>query len=266
MNTALRGYSQGLFFTTITNMSFQQHLPTYKNAFETDQRFERVESEHYIFHLFPDSEAQKDIKEIILTQEKAFVKIINFLGVESPDKKIEYFFYPNKEVKIELMGDDWYAQSIYNEFRIHVLYTDDVKPIGPHEDTHLLSLPWGLSFGFMQEGLAEFMVGHAWDGSPHKKYVLEGYKKNLYSPIESFFRHEAWSETDDNYAIYFYSLAGAWSAYLIEMFGKERYKNFYQRSTRDYTKEQNIELFIQIFREDVSKIEADFVSWLKFNS
>ena len=132
----------------------KQNLPTYTHVFLDDNRWLTRETDHYIFHYFPDSEAEKDIEMIVAMQENAFKKIVNFLNIEPPKKKIEYYFYPDEEIKKALMVDDWYAQSILDEFRIHVLYTSDIKPIGEHDDTHLLSLPWGISIRLLQDGLA----------------------------------------------------------------------------------------------------------------
>ena len=244
-------------------MNFNQHLPTYSHQFESETRFLTKTSPHYIFHYFGSSEAEKEIDHIIATQEAGFKKIIEFLDVPAPTKPIEYFFYPTEEIKKALMGDDWYAQAIYNEFRVHVLYTPEIKPIGPHEDTHLLSLPWGLSIGFMQEGLAEYMVGHAWDGTPHAVYVKEGYGKGLYRAIEDFFRHEAWLETDDTKAIYFYSLAGAFSTYLIERFGKERYKIFYTFCNREQDKIAHRTQFSKVFGTTINDFEREFISYIQ---
>lgn len=243
-------------------MRYSQHLPNYIHNFEAHASFITRESQHYIFHFFADSVAYKDIEDIIITQENAYLKILKFLNIAEPVKKIEYFFYPDEATKRELMGDDWYAQSIYNEFRVHTLYTDTIKPIGPHEDTHLLSLPWGLSFGFMQEGLAEYMVGNAWDGTPFKKYAQNGYSENLYPTINTFFRHEAWLETDDSKAIYFYSLAGAFSTYLIEMFGKVKYELFYKSSKRESPKDVHETLFHNIFELSITDAELQFKDWI----
>jgi hypothetical protein len=225
----------------------KQHLPTYTHNFLRESRWLTRENNHYIFHYFSNSEAEKDIEIIVTTQEKAFEKITAFLDIEPPKKKIEYYFYPGKEIKKMLMGDDWYAQSIRDEFRVHVLYTKDIKPLGEHEDTHLLSLPWGISIGFFQEGLAEFMVGHAWDGKSHVSYVKEGYANNLYPPLSDFFEHEAWLRTDDSKPLYFYSLVGAFTTFLIDNYGKEKFKELYGNVHRDMSKEENIGVFEKIY-------------------
>ena len=225
----------------------KQNLPTYTHNFLDDNRWLTRETDHYIFHYFPYSEAEKDIEMIVATQEKAFEKIITFLNIEPPKKKIEYYFYPDEEIKKALMGDDWYAQSIRDEFRIHVLYTRDIKPIGEHEDTHLLSLPWGISIGFFQEGLAEFMVGHAWDGKSHISYVKEGYATNLYLPLSDFFEHDAWLRTDDSRPLYFYSLVGAFTTFLIDNYGKDKFRELYENTHRDISKAENLAIFEKIY-------------------
>ena len=80
----------------------KQHLPTYKHDFLKENRWLTKETNHYVFHYFPESEAEKDIEMIVTTQEKAFKKIIAFLNIEPPKKKIEYYFYPDEKIKKEL--------------------------------------------------------------------------------------------------------------------------------------------------------------------
>lgn len=239
---------------------YQQNLPNYKHDFLADPRWTKRVSEHYTFNYFSGSIAEKDINTIERRQEEAYKKIVDFLNVPEISKKIEYFIYPDKETKKALMGDDWYAQSIYNEYRIHILYTEKDKPVGEHEDTHLLSLPWGLSIGFFQEGFAEFMVGKAWDGKSHESYTKEGYKGSFYGPIKNFMDSGAWLRIDDAKAIYFYSLAGAFVSFLIQSFGKVKFEAFYKTSSRAYSAEKNSLIFEGIYGEKLEKIEGMFKS------
>ncbi len=235
----------------------KQKLPTYTHNFLNDNHWLTRETDHYVFNYFPNSEAEKDIEMISMTQENAFKKIVDFLNIEPPKKKIEYYFYPNEELKKNLMGDDWYAQSIRDEFRIHVLYTKKIKPLGEHEDTHLLSLPWGISIGLFQEGLAEFMVGHAWDGKSHISYVKEGYTNNLYPPLSDFFEHEAWLRTDDSKPLYFYSLVGAFTTFLINNYGMDKFKELYINTRRNISKTKNLAVLEKIY-EPIEIIEKKF--------
>lgn len=236
----------------------EQYLPNYKHDFLGDKNWLTRESAHHRFHYFPKSVAESEIESIIARQEVGYKKIIDFLNVPKLDRLIEYYLYPDKETKTRLMGDDWYAQAIYAEFRVHLLYTETIKPLGEHEDTHLLSLPWGLAIGFFQEGLAEYLVGHAWDGKLHLEHVREGYSKNIYPPLADFMDHQSWLKTDDSFAIYFYSLAGVFVSFLVTTFGKDRFESFYHQLNRDNTKQQNGLLFQSIFGKNLEEIEVEF--------
>ena len=237
----------------------KQNLPTYIHDFLNERRWVIRSTEHYIFRYFPKSEAEIDIDRIVMIQEKAFAKITNFLSVLPPKRKIGYYFYPDEITKKSLMGDNWYAQSIRDEFRIHVLYTKDIKPVGEHEDTHLLSLPWGISIGLFQEGLAEFMVGHAWDGRTHLSYVKEGYQKQLYLPLSEYFRHTAWLETNDSMPLYYYSLAGSFITFLLNAYSKQKFEDCYKNMRRAASKSENLATFNKIYGS-LETIEKEFMN------
>src|SRR3989338_7856792 len=123
------------------NIAISQHLPYYIENFKTFSQWEKHESKHYVFFYLPESLAEKEITEIVKTQEAGFKRILDFLKVKAPKKKI--------------------------------------KHLEAHEDTHLLSLPWGLAIGFFQEGLAEYLKGHNWHGQPHEILVKKSLKKNI---------------------------------------------------------------------------------------
>lgn len=225
----------------------KQYLPTYKENFKSDPRWLIKESDHYIFHYFPKSIAEKEIGLIIDRQEKAFNKIIDFLEVPDPKKKISYYFYPDAETKKDLMGDNWYAQAIWKDFIIHAIYTEKAKPLGEHEDTHLLSLPWGLSIAFFQEGLAEYLAGCNWYGQNHDDVVKEALKKGILPSIESMMEHKKWLELDDNNVLYYYCFTASFTKFLIEKYGKDKFKTVYQSTSRDKTKEENCDAFLNVY-------------------
>lgn len=238
----------------------EQNLPTYTHKFLDYPNWIKEESEHYIFFYTKDSEAEKDIELIKSTQEVSFQKIILELEVPLPEKKISYYFYPSPNVKKELMGDDWYAQSIYREFIIHVIYTHEHKPIGPHEDTHLLTLPWGLSWNFLQEGLAEHMVGKCWDGVPHAAKVKEGISKGFKLSPSSQLSSKDWYSTPDDQAIYFYALAGSWVTFLIHKFGIEMFISLYKKTNRNMKEEEIREAYRLCLGSSIEELEGKYLS------
>lgn len=186
-------------------------------------------SMHYRFHYTKNSLAETEIEKIIQIQETAYEKITRFLELPSyPEKKISYYLYPDAGTKELLMGSPWFAQTIYGDFAVHALYTEQNRVVGPHEDTHLLSLSLGLSIGFLQEGLAEYMVGHDWYGNSFIEVAHEAFAggKFVFSP-HLLTEHQAWLDTDDIYARQYYSLAALFTGFLIKSYGKEKYFNLY---------------------------------------
>ncbi|MDQ5957168.1 MAG: hypothetical protein QG614_143 [Patescibacteria group bacterium] len=70
---------------------------------------------------------------------------------------------------------------------------------------------------------------------------------------------EDWFNTDDNYAIYFYSLVAEWTRYLLDNFGLEKYKEFYSDPTRDTTREEMCRAYIKYFGKSVNELEEGYL-------
>ena len=243
-------------------MEYIQSLPNYIHKFKNDLRWEKYATEHYIFFFFPDSVAQKEIKSIAINQEKAYYKICSFLDIKDGDQKITYYFYPDEKTKKELMGDDWYAQAIFDEFCIHALYTNEIKPVNEHEDTHLLSLSWGFPIGLLQEGLAEYLVGHNWFGKSHKECLKEGLKLGLNLSPVNLLDYKSWLETPDKYAVYYYSLVATFTDFLITKYGKEKFKKAYATINRDATARENKEKLEVIYELSMDTLEKQWKNFI----
>jgi|AntAceMinimDraft_15_1070371.scaffolds.fasta_scaffold12333_4 hypothetical protein len=236
-------------------LKYKQHLPDYIHKFKEDTRWKTLETEHYIFNFFLDSVAEKEIKNITERQEQAYKKIIGFLEISEPTQKIIYYLYSDEQTKKELMGDDWYAQAIYNENCVHVLYTEKIKPIGEHEDTHLLSLSWGLSIPLFQEGLAEYLVGYNWYGEDHNKCVKEGWNQSFELSLSNLMDNDSWLAIPDEMALFSYCIVGSFVTFLIEKYGKEKFKELYQETDRENTAEKNKKIFKEIYGVSIDEIE-----------
>lgn len=234
------------------NNLFDQYLPTYKENFKNDPRWIIRESSHYIFHYFINSVASLEIDEIEKIQEESFYKIISILKIEPPKEKIKYYLYPNFEVKKSLMGDDGYAQVVYKDFFIHVLYTDEIKPLGEHEDTHLLSLPLGQATGFFAEGLAEYLsLERLLIGRKKIDWFKDG--KNKIISIEKIVSHSDWIKNtpDDDNFVYYYSFVGFFVKKMVEDFGMDNFKVFYSKIKRDMNFEEINSIFKKYFNIDL---------------
>lgn len=241
-------------------MPYPQHIPFYIHKFK-DAPWKRYETEHYIFHVEENSLAEREIENIISKQENAYKKIIAELDLEESSQKITYYFYSSQVKKKELMGEDWYAQSIYNEFVVHAVYNEQDKVIGEHEDTHLLTLQLGFPISFLQEGIAEAMVGKSMFGNEHNEIVKEGISRGLKIDLENLIStQQAWLDTPDEEAEFYYSVAGSFTRYLLDTIGFEKFKKLYGSNSRENTKEENIRIFEEVVGQDIKDFNT---GWLK---
>ncbi len=242
----------------MNDIKYKQHLPDYIHKFKEDTRWKLYETEHYVFNFFPNSVAEKEIKIIEERQEQAYQKIMTFLETPVPTQKIIYYLYPDEQTKKELMGDDWYAQAIYAENCVHILYTEEIKPIGEHEDTHLLSLSWGLSIALFQEGLAEYLVGHNWYGEDHSKCVKKGWGEGLELSPSELMDQNSWLDIPDGMALFSYCVAGSFTTFLIEKYGKEKFKKLHRKTDRDNSIQENKQIFKEVYSIEISEVEEDW--------
>jgi len=236
-------------------MKYAQNIPFYITKFK-DYPWKIYESDHYIFHVEAESLAEKDIEEIKTKQESAYAKIMWTLNLQKPEQKIRYYFYSSQDKKEKLMGDGWFGQSIYNEFEVHVVYNEKDKVVGEHEDTHLFSLQMGLSISFLQEGLAECMVGRSMFGDKHNKVIKEGIKRGLTINIKNLMSQQGWLDTSDEEAKFYYSIAGSFVRYLLDTLDLQTFKKIYSEMDRENSAEENIKILESITLTPLTNIEA----------
>lgn len=199
--------------------------------------------------------AEKEIEEIKTRQESAYIKIMQTLELKDPNQKIKYYFYPSQDKKVELMGDDWFGQSIYNEFEVHAIYNERDKVLGEHEDTHLLTLQLGFPISFFQEGLAEAMVGKSMFGTEHNKIIIEDIKKGQKINIEDLMSQQGWLDTPDENAEFYYSIAGSFVKYLLDTIDLVTFKELYLKIDRKNIAEENIKIFESIILMSIADFE-----------
>ncbi len=214
-------------------------------------------SDHYQFHVFTDSLAEKEIEDIKRSQELARTKIVDFLGIDN-DRQIDYYLYPSSQAKLEAMGDDGNGNAFPDKFAVHAIYNESVKCIGPHEDTHIFAAALGLPPQLLREGLAEYMC-ESWDGEPHdywaKKYLVEGKMLNLYK----MFGDENWYDVDDTIS---YPIAGSLVGFLVRNFGKEKFLELYSALSRDFPLEKNLNIFNEAIGQFIQTVQHDWESRL----
>ena len=186
-------------------MKYIQDISWYRNNY-LNVNLIKEETPHYFFYFPKESLAEKNIKSIIDIKEVHYEKVLNWLKLNN-NRKINYYLYSSLKEKEFLMGDNSPGNAIWEEleienrefnskkFEIHVVYNEKCKFIGEHEDTHLLSLPWGLSIYLFCEGLAQYMEDSFMGEDLHvvAKKLLQ--KNELYS-LEWLFSNNNWNNVD----------------------------------------------------------------------
>lgn len=74
--------------------------------------------------------------------------------------------------------------------------------------------------------------------------------------------HKRWIIDSEKNTIHWYSLAGAFSSFLIEKFGKEKFEKLYRNTNRKKTKEDNIDVFISEYNISLEDVEKKFKSFI----
>ena len=228
-----------------------------KEALFEHNKNEAYISEHYIFHFQSGSLAEKEIKTISQEQELCFAKICTVLQTEYSEK-IHYYFTSSP---LEIGRVFWDEGTPCNgvalcgreQAKIYAVYNESVKCVGSHEDTHLISFQINYpESDFIVEGLAMFMDG-LWWGVPNE--VWSSYYKYKYPELAiiDLFENNAFAERGCEVT---YPVAGAFTKYLIDTFGKEKYFELYR-----YTDDNYEEIFASIFKRSIEETEEAF--WRK---
>lgn len=241
-------------------MKYIQNIPWYKSDY-LKQPLGKEESLRYVFYFSKGSLVEKDIKEIIELKEKHYSKILFFLELEN-DRKIDYYIYSSIKEKALLMGDDSPGNAIWQElenniskkFEIHVVYSEKCKFVGEHEDTHLLSLPWGLSIYLFCEGLAQYMENNFMNKELHSvsKELLN--ENKLYS-IQWLCDNNNWENVEPTII---YPQVGSFIKFLIEYYGKDKFKEVYQNTSRNHNMAKNLFEVEKVYFKDINKLEKEW--------
>ncbi|WP_138205796.1 hypothetical protein [Haloimpatiens lingqiaonensis] len=212
------------------------------------------ETENYIFHYRKGSVAQKEIENIINTQENCNKYITKVLGTKL-DKKIKYFLCDSREEVGELYGDNDPCNGFArmpNE--IYAVYNEDIKCIGYHEDAHIISYTIARpKQAFIREGLAMYF-DKMWWGIWNEAWVKYYLDNNKLPDICHMM-------DDDNFFEYSceltYPLAGAFIQYLIDTYGIEIFKKLYKNLEEDAFK-----AFNEFYGRDLEDIQKEFMGYI----
>lgn len=212
------------------------------------------ETEHYIFHYKENSLAEKEIQQVIELQEGCFKEITDKLDF-MPEKRIIYWLCDTREEVMRISGFEYETNGVTffePNPTIYAVYNEEVKCVGAHEDTHAISYQWSYAYSCaMIEGLAMYFDKEWWGISNElcTRVYLEDKK---YERAESLILrdYESFMEIEDKIS---YPIMGAFTAFLLDTYGIEKYKSVYE----EY--EDFPQRFREIYKKELCVLEDEFV-------
>lgn len=216
------------------------------------------ESEHYVFHCKPGSKAETEIESICAYQEACFSHILKTLAIPFSDRIHYYFLESPKEagaVLAELCGDGAPTNgAAVRPHSVFAVYNDEIKGIGAHEDTHLVSYAFCIpESAFLREGLAMFL-DETWWGRPNREWARDFVAAGSYRSVFAL----------DADAVFFsvpceitYPIAGAFTQYLAEQIGVRNYLEKVYRPQGALSEKLRV-----LLHAEPDAIERDFKVWL----
>lgn len=216
---------------------------------------QKISSEHYDFHYLKGSVAERDINKIVTLQENCFREICSLLSIQTKIR-IQYYLVDTPELVGEIYGDNEACNGFASPpNEIYAVYNDEIKCIGHHEDAHILSYTINRpNSGFIREGLAMYFDRYWWDKT-NEQWVQIFLNEGKYISVEKLLSDNIFYEYSDAVT---YPIAGAFTRFLIDSYGIEKYILFYKYTGRDFSKS-----FKEIYLKEIEDIEEGFIFMIK---
>ncbi len=209
-------------------------------------------TEHYIFHCVNNKTAERDIEIITKKQEESFAIITTALNVKY-DSVINYYLVntPEEVAKMTRYPFPVNGLACFSNKSVYAVYSDKIKCIGPHEDAHLISENFGMSESdFLCEGLATYFDKRWWgiENELWCKYFIES---GIFIEPMKLLKNQEFNKVDCSIS---YPIAGAFTSYLIEKSGIEKYKRFYLLKSVNDADYKELRSLSNKFVEEVKRI------------
>lgn len=181
-------------------------------------------TEHYVFHFRSGSCAAREIEQIAAEQERCFRTIEETLRIPFTHQ-IQYFLADSPEENGRILEELFGMYAPGNGFavgpnNVFAVCNDQIKCIGAHEDTHLISYAFcDPACEFLSEGLAMLMDGQWW-GEPNAEWVKRFWQDGRYCSVLALADDETFEHTPCEIT---YPIAGAFTAFLTERLGVPAY-------------------------------------------
>ena len=143
---------------------------------------------------------------------------------------------------------------------MHAAYEENAKCTGEHEDTHVIAaMLCEPKADFLSEGLAMYMDGKWW-GEDNLVWTKRYLDKGELLSTERLIRVDVDANTEESFydwdCAQTYPVAGAWTQFVMETYGAEKFKQFY--CSEDFEKDAKA-----LFGCSLGRLHELFVDWIR---
>lgn len=209
------------------------------------EEWQSYECEHFIFYYNGDHLTTEDLMVIAQNQEDLFSTICKLLEIEYTGK-ITYYLYGDRNDFEGIPGaycmgkEIWFLCIFCVDFCKQGLYD-------AHEMTHALANEIGFQYGLLAEGLAVYVEDY---------YIGE---MNLHGIVNILYTEDRLTSLEDLIdefwcdILFNYDISGSFTAFLIEEYGIEKYKEVYSMPLDSLS-------FEAVYGKSLVMLEAEWIA------
>ncbi len=233
--------------------------------------FEKHTTDHFEIYCFRGSLASRQINDIEHQRESGY-RVISELLDTTTSSRIRLFFFPDAESKKKETGHTGAGWAINNN--IIEIYNEDTRLDPFHEVAHIVAGQLGEPPALFNEGFATYSSERLGSdalkylGSPGKK-IDETVKACLLEgkliPLDSLF-HYTDIGPEKSKPFISYPEAASFVKYLLETYGKEKFRLAYQKLENDDDPNvvaRNHQAFKEIYGLSIVEMEKEWLKKLK---
>lgn len=223
-----------------------------------DNIWKSIKTEHYIFNYKSESLAEEEIQQVIDLQESCFKEITDTLKI-TPRSKINYWLCDSRKEVMDESKFEFETNGVTfcnpENPTIYAVYNETTKCVGYHEDVHAIACQYAFPSSIaIVEGLA-MHFDKVWWKVPNELCTYVYLTDGKYESVEQLILdNDFFYAKPDSIS---YPIMGAFTAFLIERYGSEKYMVLYQEH------EDWEQAFEDIYELNLTEIEMKFVEWCK---
>lgn len=237
-----------LFFI---NFSCSYLPPTREEALsKVDFHWTKDSTKHYNYYYEQNTITSNYIDSTKFYYEKEFSELLNYLGVQSYNKKLSVFMLDSRERMEKLVGITTNGAAHPEDGTFYNVFNQNIGSFDKHEACHIIAASeWGRCYAaWIGEGLAVGSDGVWWSYELHSlaNYL---YKKGKLLQIKELI------ENFHNYSdIITYPESGSFVKFIKEKYGLDLIKNLYKEGAIAFEKRLN---------KNLSVIEGEWLEEIK---